>query len=216
MKRRRIQYFGLMGIVSFIAYVMTITCSTFAYPNYNWMSQAVSDLFALDSPALGLWNQLTIVYMASGIVSITLVYVYIENKLNQWIQLGIGLFTLMNWISCIGYQLFPLSQKGYAGTFTDFMHTYVVTLLVVLLSITSLICIIIGGYKDKTYINLSRWAATSLLFMTFGAIGVGIVPSEFFGIPERFSVLSATFFNAVLGYYLYRGFQFPTKKQRVL
>lgn len=41
--------------------------------------------------------------------------------------------------------------------------------------------------------------------MLLGAIGTGIVPGEYFGIPERFSVFAATGLNAVLGMYLFNG-----------
>lgn len=42
--------------------------------------------------------------------------------------------------------------------------------------------------------------------MFAGAVGTGMVPREFFGIPERFSVFAAAGFNAVLRIYLFRGF----------
>jgi hypothetical protein len=42
--------------------------------------------------------------------------------------------------------------------------------------------------------------------MFIGAIGTGVVPSDYFGIPERFSVFSVTMFNTILGIYLYQGF----------
>lgn len=209
MTRKLINYLGILGVVSFVSYVMAITLSPLAYPGYNWMSQAVSDLFAVNSPSLNLWNQLTVLYSACGMVSVTLVSVFIENRLNKTMRTGIHLFTIMNWISCIGYGLFPLSSSGFAGTFQDIIHTYVVTLLVVLFSIVSLMLIIIGGFRDRKYISLSRWALCSLIFMFIGAIGVGVVPPAYFGIPERFSVLSATFFNAVLGVYLFHDFRFP-------
>lgn len=206
--KKRINYLGLLGVVGFLSYLAAITFAPLAYPGYNWMSQAVSDLFAIDSPSLNLWNQLSVLYGACGIVSITLVSVFIEDKLNKTIRTGIYLFAIMNWISCIGYGLFPLSSSGYAGTFQDIMHTYVVTFLVVIFSIVSLVFIIIGGFREKRYISLSKWAVCSFVLMTIGAIGVGVVPPEYFGIPERFSVLSATFFNAVLGVYLFRNFEF--------
>ena len=41
--------------------------------------------------------------------------------------------------------------------------------------------------------------------MFVGAVGTGVLPAEYFGIPERFSVFSATGFNAVLGGYLFFG-----------
>lgn len=113
----------------------------------------------------------------------------------------------MNWISNVGYAMFPLSDSGNAGTFQDIMHIYVVTVLVVLLSIASLIVIMIGGFKNKQYRYLAISAAIALLLMFAGAIGTGVVPKEFFGIPERFSVFAATGFNAVLGICLFNGFE---------
>lgn len=208
MSRKLINHLGLLGVIGFMSYIAAIIFSPLAYPNYNWMAQAVSDLFAIDSPSLNLWNQLSTLYQVCGIVSITLVAIFIGDKLTKSIRIGIYLFTIMNWVSCIGYGLFPLSTSGYAGTFQDIMHTYVVTLIVVLLSILSLIVIIVGGYRDKKYRPLALWAMISILFMIVGAIGVSVVPAEYFGIPERFSVLSATFFNAVLGVYLFKSFDF--------
>lgn len=39
--------------------------------------------------------------------------------------------------------------------------------------------------------------------MMIGAFGMNIVPKEYFGIVERFSVFAATGFQAVLGMHLY-------------
>lgn len=39
--------------------------------------------------------------------------------------------------------------------------------------------------------------------MFAGAVGIKIVPAEYFGIAERFSVFAATGFNAVLGIHLF-------------
>ncbi len=48
------------------------------------------------------------------------------------------------------------------------------------------------------------FAAIALGMMMIGAIGMNIVPKEYFGIVERFSIFVATGFQAVLGIYLYR------------
>lgn len=206
MKKTLIQWLGLLGVISLISYTTAVMFSPLAYPGYDWMAQAVSDLMAENSPSKMLWNQLASLYGACGIVSIMMVCVFIQGRLNKALRLGIYLFAVMYWVSSVGYGMFPLSDSGYAGTFQDIMHTYVVTVLVVLLSIVSLIVIIIGGFQNKQYKSLAIWAALALLLMFAGAIGVGAVPKEYFGIPERFSLFAATGFNAVLGIYLFRGF----------
>lgn len=207
MKKTLIYWLGLLGVISLLSYTAAVVFSPLAYPGYDWMAQAVSDLMAENSPSKMLWNQLSSLYGVCGMVCVMMVCVFIQGKLNKSLRLGIYLFAVMYWVSSIGYEMFPLSDSGYAGTFQDIMHTYVVTVLVVLLSIISLIFIMVGGFRDKQFQSLAIWATVTLLLMFVGAIGVGVVPKEYFGIVERFSLFAATGFNAVLGIYLFKGFQ---------
>lgn len=207
MKKTLINYLGLLGVISLLSYTAAVIFAPSAYPGYDWRAQAVSDLSAVNAPSNMLWGQLSALYGVCGIVSIMMVCVFIQKRLNRLLRTGIYLFAVMNWISNVGYAMFPLSDSGNAGTFQDIMHIYVVTVLVVLLSIVSLVVIMIGGYRDRKYHSLAVWATIALLMMFAGAIGTNIVPKEFFGIPERFSVFAATGFNAVLGIYLFFGFE---------
>ena len=111
----------------------------------------------------------------------------------------------MNWMSAVGYAMFPLTAAGLPSGFQNTMHL-VVTAFVVLLSIVSLALIIAGGLKGRACRSLSVWAAVALAMMMFGGLGVNLVPSGYFGVVERFSTISAVGFNAVLGVYLFKGF----------
>ena len=82
----------------------------------------------------------------------------------------------------------------------------VVTAAVVLLSIASLVCLIITGFRKGGIRGIGIWAAVALLMMMVGAIGQRAVPPQYFGIVERFSVFAAVGFNAVRGLYLFNGF----------
>ncbi|MFA7637072.1 MAG: DUF998 domain-containing protein [Monoglobales bacterium] len=206
MKKSLVQWCGLLGIISLLSYTAAVIFSPTAYPDYNCMAQAVSDLNAINAPSRMLWAQLASLYGVCGIVSIMMVCVFIQGRLNKTLRTGIYLFTVMNWVSSIGYTMFPLTDKGTPGTFQDIMHI-IVTILVVLFSISSLIVIMVGGYRDKRYRNIAIWATLALAMMFACAIGVGVVPKEYFGVAERFSLFAATGFNAVLGAYLYGGFR---------
>lgn len=151
MKRSLIQWLGLLGLISFLSYIAAVIFAPLAYPGYNWMAQAVSDLSAANAPSRMLWQHISALYNICGIVSITLVCVYVGDKLNKTLRCGIYIFTIMNWISAVGYSMFPLSDSGNSGSFQDIIHIYVVTTLVVLMSIISLVTIMIGGYRDKQY-----------------------------------------------------------------
>ena len=165
MKKTLINRLGLLGLVSLLSYTAAVIFTPSAYPGYNWMAQAVSDLSANNAPSKMLWQQLSALYDVCGIVSIMMVCVFIQGKLNKTIRIGIYLFAAMNWIANIGYALFPLSDSGNAGAFQDIIHIYVITVLVVLLSIISLVVIMIGGYRNGQYRILAVWATIALLLM---------------------------------------------------
>ena len=126
----------------------------------------------------------------------------IQGQKTRRLRAGVYLFAIMEWVSAIGYRMFPLSDSGYAGAFQDVMHM-VVTALVVLLSIVSLSVIVSAGLKDKSCRFYGVCAAIALGMMIIGAMGMKIVPAQYFGVVERFSVFAATGFNAALGIHLF-------------
>lgn len=117
MKKTLINWLGLLGVVSLLSYTAAVIFAPAAYPGYDWMAQAVSDLSANHAPSKMLWEQLASLYGVCGIVSIMMVCVFIQGKLNKTIRIGIYLFAVMNWISNVGYTMFPLSDSGNAGAF---------------------------------------------------------------------------------------------------
>ena len=202
MKRTLTQKLGLLGVVSFLSYTTAVVFAPLAYPGYNWMSQAVSDLSAANAPSLALWNQLSAFYNVCEVVCVTVVCIGIQGRRTKLLRTGVYLFAIMEWVSAIGYRMFPLSDSGYAGTFQDVMHM-VVTVDVVLLSIISLRIVIVAGTKDRSSRSYAVCAGIALGMMLVGALGMKIVPVEYFGIVERFSVFAATGFNAALGIHLF-------------
>lgn len=202
MKKSLIQKLGLLGVVSFLSYTAAVVFAPLAYPGYNWMAQAVSDLSAANAPSLALWNQLSALYNACEVVCVTIVCIGIQGQKTRLLRTGIYLFAVMEWISAVGYRMFPLSDSGYAGAFQDVMHM-VITALVVLLSIVSLTVIIAAGVKNKNCRSYGVCAGVALGMMLVGAMGMKIVPAEYFGVVERFSVFAATGFNAALGIHLF-------------
>ena len=115
----------------------------------------------------------------------------IQGQKTRRLRAGVYLFAIMEWVSAIGYRMFQ-----------DVMQM-VVTALVVLLSIVSLSVIVSAGLKDKSCRFYGVCAAIALGMMIIGAMGMKIVPAQYFGVVERFSVFAATGFNAALGIHLF-------------
>ena len=202
MKRSLLRWLGLLGVLSFLSYTAAVLFAPLAYPGYNWLSQAVSDLSAADAPSLALWNRLTALYNVCEVTCVTVVCIGLQGQKSRLLRLGVYLFAVMEWISAVGYRMFPLSSSGYAGAFQDVMHM-VVTVAVVLLSIVSLVLIIVAGAGDRSCRSYGVCAAIALAMMLVGALGMKLVPAAYFGVVERFSVFAATGFNAALGIHLF-------------
>ncbi len=204
MSRKLINWLGLTGIIALISYALAVILSPSAFPGYNWMGQAVSDLSAESAPSRMLWNQIAALYGVCSVVCMTCVSVFIsENRVStRLFRVGMHLFTVMNWVSNVGYAMFPLSDSGKdIASFQEVMHM-VVTVAVVLLSVVSLVCLIVAGFKKSGIRGIGVWAAVALTMMLVGAIGQGAVPPQYFGVVERFSVFAAVGFTAVCGIYL--------------
>ncbi len=204
MKKPLIQKLGLLGAVSFLSYAAAVIFAPLAYPGYDWMAQAVSDLSAANAPSLALWNRLTALYNVCEVACVTVVCIGIHGKRTKLLRVGVYIFAVMEWVSAVGFRAFPLTDSGFAGTFQDTMHI-AVTGVVVLLSIVSLVIIIIAGAKDRSCRSYGVCAGIALAMMLVGAVGMKLVPAEYFGVVERFSVFAATGFNAALGIHLFAG-----------
>lgn len=202
MKKTLIQKLGLLGVISFISYTTAVIFAPLAYPGYNWLTQAVSDLSAANAPSLTLWNQLTALYNVCEVVCATNICIGIQREKNKLLRIGVYLFAIMEWISAIGYRMFPLSDSGYVGTFQDVMHI-IITVFVVSLSIISLSLIIIASMKKRDYRSYGICATIALTMMFIGTFGMKIFSAEYFGFFERFNVFAAVGFNVALGINLF-------------
>ena len=206
-KKKLINWLALSGIFSIVFYLLHDIVGAMNYPGYNWMSQAVSDLTATDSPSFVIASGFVTVYKILSCLCSALLCILIKNEKKKSLRLGVYLFSIMNFISAIGYALFPLSSSGFDGSIQSIVHVYVLTAVVVLLSIISLIIIAVGSLKgENKHKLLGMIAMMSLVLMFIGTVGSQSAPKEIFGIFERFSTYSAVIFTGILGLYGFKVF----------
>ena len=206
--KKLINWLCLTGFISVIFYLLHDIVGAMNYPGYNWISQAVSDLTATDAPSFVVASGFVTVYKILNCLCCTLLCILIKNENKKSLRLGVYLFSIMNFISAIGYALFPLSSAGYDGSVQSFIHVYILTALVVILSIISLILIAVGSLRGKDkHKLLGILAIISLVLMFIGAVGSANVSKEIFGVIERFSTYSAVVFTGILGLYGFKVFK---------
>ena len=191
----------ISGILCVVFYLLHDVIGAMNYPGYDPMRQAVSDLTATDAPSFAVASGYSAVYGIFSCLCCVLVSLLVKDE-HKLLKIGVYLFTLMMWISAIGYSLFPLTSAGYDGSMQSFVHVYVLTALVVLLSIISLVAIASGSMKSGRKI-LGVLAIIALICMFFGAVGTAVLPEDVFGLVERFSTYSAVVFTGVLGVFGY-------------
>ena len=125
MKKPLIQWLGLTGVLAFLSYTAAVVFSPLAYPGYNWMAQAVSDLSAEAAPSRQLWNRLAAPYNVCGVVCTASVSLFEsqERVSSRLFRVGIYLFMAMNWVSTLGYVMFPLADGGKEiASFQEIIH----------------------------------------------------------------------------------------------
>lgn len=194
---------GICGIISLLSYTAMVCFSPLAYPGYDWMKMAVSDLSADGAPSQVLAEQLNALFGPCAIVSIMAVCVATAHCRSKSFKAGICFFAAMEWICTVGYKMFPWVAVAPSTHPQNVMHL-IVTVLVVVLSLTSLVLIAIGAGKEDMR-SLRVWAFVCLFAMLIGPAGTALLPPSVFGLFERFSTFSAVVFNAVLGTYLLTG-----------
>lgn len=194
---------GICGVLSLLSYLAMVIFSPLAYPGYDWMRMAVSELSAVGAPSRELAAQLNSLFGPCGIVSVMAVCVAVAGCRTGKLRLGVYCFAAMEWLCMVGYSCFPWVSEADHLIFQNVMHL-AITVLVVLLSIVSLVLIAVSARKENLR-SLGIWAGICLAAMLVGAVSTNALPQSVFGIFERLSTISAVVFNAVLGWYLFSG-----------
>lgn len=203
MAEKRLRMLGVFGIISLLSYTAMVVFSPLAYPGYDWLSMAVSDLCAEGAPSEALAARLNALFGPCALVSIMSVCVGAAGCRSRTLKLGIYCFAAMEWACNVGYDLFPWVSNALSSDPQNVMHLGV-TILVVVLSLTALVLVAIGAGKERLN-SLRIWAIVCLTAMMVGPMGTALLPKAVFGLFERFSTFSAVVFNAVLGIYLMKG-----------
>lgn len=200
---KRVRMLGIFGVISLLSYTAMVVFSPLAYPGYDWLRMAVSELSADGAPSQTLAHQLNALYGPCGLVSITAVCVGVAGCRSGVLKLGIYVFAAMEWVCSVGYDLFPWVSSAPASDPRNVLHLGV-TAAVVVLSLASLVLVAAGAAKEPLP-SLKRWALLCLAAMLAGPFGTALLPRAVFGLFERFSTFSAVVFNAVLGISLMKG-----------
>ena len=103
MIEKRLRKLGIFGVISLLSYTAMVLFSPLAYPGYDWLSMAVSDLCAKGAPSEDLAGRLNELFGPCGLVSIMAVCVSVAVCKSKVLTAGVYFFTAMEWICNVGY-----------------------------------------------------------------------------------------------------------------
>ena len=186
MQRRFLLYCGVLASLLYIA--MNIY-TPFLYEGYNWITQTVSELSAVDAPTRPLW-------VPSGIIYTLLVAAFgwgVFKSPGQKRSLRIaGILLFLHGI--LGLTWSPMHQREVlaagGGTFTDTWH-------IVMSAITVLLMFLSIGFGAASFGKRFRVysIATILVFIVFGVLTFTEapnvdknLPTPFIGLWERINI----------------------------
>lgn len=85
-KKKLINWLCLSGVLSVIFYLLHDVVGAMNYPGYNWMSQAVSDLTATDSPAFVIASGYVTIYKIFSCICSVLVCILVKNETKKFLE----------------------------------------------------------------------------------------------------------------------------------
>jgi len=194
---------SLFGFIASVFYFLHIILGRMYYNGYDPLSQAISDLTALNSPSKNIASIFSFIYGVFNVIFVIGFYKYFKGKINRIVTFGSGIFCNMVLITFFGYTFFPLSGAGYAGTFQDTMHI-AVTIVVVILTIITIMLFSIGFLKTKKYKYIGITSIIAFIFLIIGAMLINILPKEYFGIAERINVYTVIIYTGILSLWMNR------------
>lgn len=192
MKTRLKPIIALFAGIAVISYFLHVLIGRLYYPDYQWLSQAISDLTADNAPGRSIARFFSTLYGIFSVIAMMGAYWLVRLDSQKHFKIAVLLFAIMLTTSTIGYAFFPLSESGYAGTFQDVMHM-IVTGLVVVLTMISMILFAIS-FKKTNQIKAFYSTLLAITILLFSGIGTGVISPDYFGLVERFSVYTVVLY----------------------
>ena len=205
MKKTLVSKLGLLGVLSFLSYAAAVFVSPLAYPGYNPLAQAVSDLSAADAPSLALWNRLSAGYNVCEVVCATVVCIGMQNRKTKLLRTGVRALRAHAVDFCNRLPDVPAFHQRLRRHVSgcDAHGDYRRGRAAVDCFASGVV--ILAGVKARDCRAYGICAGIALAMMLTGAVGMKACAGVVFWRCGRCSVFAATGFNAALGILLFAG-----------
>jgi len=192
----------ICGMLSAIGYVATDLVASFLYPGYSLRGQAVSELFAIDTPTrhwvapvFSLWSVLLLAFSVG---------VWRAARGRRLVRALAVMFACSAVVGLLIWNAFPMHMRGAERSFTDTMHLVLATNPFVLFSLILAIAAFRGGlrvYSVATVVIMLLSAAAAFSYAR--ALDLN-QPTPWLGATERLAQYCYELWQVVLATVLLR------------
>ncbi len=181
-----------LGMIGVIAYLIHTNLGRILWSDYNPITTDISSLTAVGAPNRELLIVFTYIY---GILMILFIAGLLIRSFKQYhtsVKIGYIIMLIMQVVSFIGYNLFPLTGDKTVMNFQNMLHI-IVTVIVVFTTITSGYFLAFGYIKQEKKQKLGKFILIMAVIITiFGMLNPIAINMKLniLGITERLVIYS--------------------------
>lgn len=197
-----IRTFALSGIIAAVFYFTHVIVGRIIWPDYNPLTQPVSDLSATSAISQPVVSKILWGYNLFNLLFCGVLLVFFKNyyPINKIFYSGLILKATAEMLSTFGYALFPLSDTSWENSLQNNMH-YGITAVIVVSYITLSILLALGLSRTKSHPKMTHFLQIfSIVFIASGFLTVlaaQLFP-EYVGLVERVNLYSLMALNIAL------------------
>ena len=188
----------ICGIISPLIYFLTDMFAGYLYPDYNFTSQAISELFAIGAPTSG--PVVSLFTLSSLLLLAFSLGVWRSSGGSRYIRL-IALMFVGNAVNgLVLWNIYPMHIRGAEATFTDTMH--------ILLGGVGVVFVLLAVLASNGWLRIYSIIAIivllvpgALVFLTIPGLTMG-EPTPYMGLTERVSTYGYYIWQFVFIWYL--------------
>ena len=205
------------GVLAALLYIAMNIFTPFLYKEYNWITQTVSELSAVDAPTRPLWFPLGIVYTLLVAAFGWGVFRSANGKRSLRI---VGVLMIVNGLAGLAWS--PMHQREVlaagGGTFTDTWHIVmsVITVLLMFFSIGFGAAAFGKGFRIYSIVTILIFIVVGILTFLKAPNLDKNLPTPFIGLWERINIAAFMIWMLVLSIILLRmEFSFQSTHQQL-
>jgi len=196
----------LCGALSALSYILHQIVGAMLWPEYNWLSMAVSELSTTTAPNQNVISFFLAIYGWCYVAFTIFFMIILWDKTHRLAKFGSIFLFLSAIISKVGYGLFPFNGEVAGFTVNNIAHI-IITALIVISTIAAGFLLAFGFMKTPKLKSLGKFMLfCAIIFTISGGLAGGMIANHhpLGGLIQRINSGTLQLYVFVLSLYFYK------------